>query len=99
MLGHTMGLADVPRPHRSSQAVVAVVRTKDNFLRVLKRHGGHDRPEDFLLNYLHVFAGVHEHGRFDKVPLIRRLVAAAQSGSALGESGLQIAAHPVQLLF
>ena len=60
---------------------------------------GQHRPEDLLLRYPHVVAGVHEHGGLVEVAswLVRRPFPADQHARALGHAGPDELVHAVAM--
>ncbi len=92
-----MRFADVARPYRSGQTIVAVVGARNNFFGIGERHRYYHRPEDFFLHDLHAFLRLHQHRGFDEVSAVRALVATGHGLRALGETGFQISAHAIQL--
>ncbi len=92
---HAVRLADIARPHRSGQAVVAVVGADNDFLRIGERHCRNDRSEDFFLHDFHGFLRVHEHRGLNEVSAIARFVPTGEGLCAVGEPGLQVSANAI----
>src|SRR5260370_16781611 len=97
MSRRAVGFADIPPPNGSSQAIFAIVGTRQNFLRIVERHRGNDRPEDFLLHHLHVFTGIHKDGGLHEITLVPLLMPACHGSRTFRKASLQISPPPLYL--
>src|SRR5207302_3783533 len=63
-----------------------------------ERDGGDNRPEDLLPDNRHVRPGADQHRRFNEVAAVS--VATATDGclGTVGETGVEVAADPLELL-
>ena len=82
-----MGLADVLGPDPGGQAVDGIVGGSDHvIIQLFKRNGGDHGPKDLFLNHLHMWLGLHQHSRFNKVARATDLLAAGDGLRALGNT-------------
>ena len=67
---NTMRFADIFGLYSRRQAVNAIIRRRDDFFDILKRHGADYWAEDLFLNDFPVGLRIDQHGWFQKISLV-----------------------------
>src|SRR5438270_1195192 len=94
-----MRLAHIMRPNSSRQAVDAVVGDGQNFIYIFKRKRRHHGSKNFFLNHFHILTRVDQYGWLDEVSFSSLSAATNHGLGAFGKSGVNVAAHAIELLF
>ena len=94
-----MRLADVARPNCGCQAVIAVVRARDDFFGIGERHRRNHRAEDFFLDDFHILVRVDQDRGLNEISAVTGLVASNDRLRAFREARFEVSADAIQLFF